>query len=78
MTIGSPLINTGNPIPVIPEEKVVDQTDIPTFRSDYRFSGFRLDQTDEIGITIAYQHQHQPMIWSLRSSFSYAQRLIGP
>jgi hypothetical protein len=78
MNIGSPLITTGTPIPVIPEEEVVDQTDIPTFRSDYRFSGVKIGQTDDIGITVAYQHQHQPHVWSLRSTWGYTPRLANP
>ena len=77
MTIGSPLINTGNPIPITPTPEFVDETDIPTYRSDYRFSGYKLNQ-DDVGITMAYPHQHQPKIWSLRAASGYTPVLANP
>lgn len=78
MTIGSPLINMGNPIPVIPEEEVVDQTDIPTYRSDYRFSGYKLNQTD-LGIVVPnVDVRHQPLSWSMRATYSYVPKFLNP
>lgn len=76
MTIGSPLVATGAPVPETPVENPVDQTDIPTYRSDYRFSGYRLPM-DEVGITVAYRHQTQPRDWSRRATYVYTPKLVS-
>jgi hypothetical protein len=78
MNIGSPLITTGAPIPQLVVEPEFDQTDIPTYRSDYRFSGCKLDQTD-LGIVVQnVDVRHQPSCWSFRATYGYEPKLMNP
>lgn len=76
MTIGSPLINTGLPMPEEPSEPVVDEKDIPTQRP-YRFSGYQTNQIPE-GVSMVYRYQFQPLSWSRRASMSYESVLCNP
>jgi len=76
MTIGSPRVNTGLPVPEDETSPVEDEKDIPTQRP-YRFSGYQTNQTPE-GISQVYRHQYQPLCWSRRAAYAYRSKLWRP
>lgn len=71
-------INVNLPIPTPGEEVevILDFKDLPTYRSDYRFTGVEL-RHDEFGnIIFPVRYSTQPLTWSTRGVIPVSSHIL--